>query len=214
MHHEFVHFYLCSIFWASFLFSHSLLFSHMQTVQIWIVFSFNWSRLNDSFISINACTDTHIFMCNSCFCFYLKKWRGLLLGTAFSAKGFFAGSTEATQSWLSGFPWINNPGLFSIKDNNRFLDLRHPSPTPAPSTSLWTQHPMVKRQARCTVTIKHYTRRVETTVVKQVLISHPFPILLSCLELLHMLWIYCDHTYIPMQMFKDVQILIQKWNLI
>lgn len=115
-----------------------------------------------------------------------------------------AGSAEGTQSWLSAFPWINNPGLCGIKDNNRFLDLPHPSSTPAPSPSLWRQGPMVKRQTRWTVTINHYTRRVEATEVKQVLISHPFPILLSCLELLslHMLWIYSHLTYTHMLAFR------------
>ncbi len=145
-----------------------------------------------------------------------KPEGGCSLGFSFAGKGFFAGSAEGTQSWLSGFSWINNRGLCSIKDNNRFLDLRHPSPTPASSPSLWRRGPMVKRRTRCTVTIKHYTQRVEATVVKQVLISHPFPILLSCLELLslHMLWIYSRLTYTPMQMFRHVQILIQKyiWN--
>lgn len=69
--------------------------------------------------------------------------------------------------------------------------------------SLWGRGPVVKRRTRCTVTIKHCTRRVEATVVKQLLISHPFPILLSRLELLspHMLWIHSHLTYTLVQMF-------------
>lgn len=40
--------------------------------------------------------------------------------------------------------------------------------------------------------------RVETMAVKQVLISHPFPILLLRLELLHMHWIYSHpHFHTP-----------------
>lgn len=70
-----------------------------------------------------------------------------------------------------------------IKDNNRIPDLCHLSTT-ASSILLWRQGPAVKRRTRCTVTIKHYIERVEATVVKQVLISHPFPILLSRLKLL------------------------------
>lgn len=90
------------------------------------------------------------------------------------------------------FPWINNPGLCSIKGNNRFLDPRHPFPTPASTLFILFfffprrgQAPVVKRRTRCAVTIKHYTQRVEAAVVRQVLISHPFPIPPFCLGHLH-----------------------------
>lgn len=119
---------------------------------------------------------------------------------------------QKAQSWLSSFPWINNRGLCSIKDNNRFLDLSHPSPRPAWSLSLRRQGPVVKRQTQCRVTIKHYTQRVEATVVKQVLISHPFAIpYLAWSYSLHMLRMHSHLTHTSMQMLKHVQILIQKY---
>lgn len=152
-----------------------------------------------------------MFLCH--FCGRLCVEEGCSSGLVFR-RGIFAGSTEGTQSWLSAFPWINNPGLCGIKDNNRFLDLRHASATPASSPSLWRRGLVVKRRTRCSVTIKHYTQRVEATVVKQVLISHPFPTPLSCLGRLYLLRIYAHLTHTPMQMFKHIQILIRKciWN--
>lgn len=165
--------------------------------------------------SLQKCvhTYTHFYVCFLCLLVF-ENLEEAAPWDSFSGKGFFAGSTEGTQSWLSAFLWINNPELCGIKDNNSFLDLLYPSPAPASSPSWWRQGSIVKWRIRCTVTIKHYTPRVEATVVKQVLISHPFPILLSCLELLHMLWIYSHFTYTPMQMFKHVQIQIQNyiWN--
>lgn len=81
------------------------------------------------------------------------------LGLIFRWGNFFAVSTEGTEPWLSVFPWINNSGLCRIKDNNRFLDPHHPSPTPASSLSVGKQAPVVKRQTGCADTVEHYTQR-------------------------------------------------------
>lgn len=117
-----------------------------------------------------------------------KTWRPLPTGSHFQARDFFffffAGSTESTQPWLSAFPWINNPRRCGIKDNNRFLDRRHLSPTPESSLSLRRGAPVLKRLTRCSVTAKHCPESQDNG--GKVLISHPFP----CLKLLHMHWIY------------------------
>lgn len=88
-------------------------------------------------------------------------------------------TTQAPTSLLSVFPWINNPGLCSIKDDNRFPDSPLPPLIAAPAfnrllslslslslslvvSPLQWQGPAVKRRTRCTVTMKHYTRGVKS----------------------------------------------------
>lgn len=150
------------------------------------------------------CTHTHanLYTFSMSLCVW-KPLQGSFLELLISGKGFLLALQKAhSHDWVFFLGSIILD--YAVSTTTTDLDLCHPS-TDASSILLWRQGPTVKRRAQCTVTIKHYTEKVEATVVKQVLISHPFPILLLCLELLslHMLWIYPHLTYTTLQKLKN-----------
>lgn len=76
--------------------------------------------LKDITINARVHTHTHSVCIFLCLFVFVNPNR---VGAPHFRQGVSAGSAEGTQSWLSVFSWINNPGLCGINDNNRSRSL-------------------------------------------------------------------------------------------
>lgn len=110
--------WICSCLFAAgfFTFSYFHIFKermHPHKMQINLLL-LNWSRWKAPSIAINSHTKTHFLCVILTKCVFEKPGGDPALGDIIR-HGIFADPAEDTQSWLSVFPWINNPGLCSMQ---------------------------------------------------------------------------------------------------